>query len=58
MVDHVQRIDLFLDGVVATEHVINVGQVVGSRNQRVNATGRLEVLLEVSMLTELAHLRK
>lgn len=46
---------LLLDGVLAAEHVINLGEVVDTLLQSLDTAGRLEVLLQVGVLAELAH---
>lgn len=46
---------LLLDGVLAAEHVINLGEVVGTLLESLDVAGRLEVLLQVGVLTQLAH---
>jgi hypothetical protein len=47
---------LFLDLVLALEHAVNLLQVVGSGEDGGNITLGGEVLLEVSLLAEVAHL--
>lgn len=47
---------LLLDFVGAAEHAVDAGEVVGAGNDGVNASLGGEVLLEVSLLTEVAHL--
>lgn len=46
---------LLLDGVLAAEHVINLGEVVDTLLESLDVAGRLEVLLQVGVLTQLAH---
>lgn len=45
-----------LNVVLAAEHVVHLSQVVGTRVESLGAARRLEVLLEVSVLTEGTHL--
>lgn len=45
-----------LDVVLAAEHIVHLSQVVSTRVESLGVAGRLEVLLEVSMLTEGTHL--
>jgi hypothetical protein len=47
--------DLCLDLVLAAEHVVHLGQVVNTGADGLDVSSRLEVLLQVSVLTELAH---
>lgn len=47
---------LLLDLVGAAEHVVNVGEVVGARQNAVGLTLGSVVLLKVSLLAEVAHL--
>lgn len=44
--------NLCLDGILATEHIIDVGQIVSTGEEVVGVTSGLEVLLQVSMLTK------
>jgi hypothetical protein len=48
--------DLCLDIVLATEHVVDVGEVVGAGDKSLSLAGGLEVLLQVGVLTEQAKL--
>lgn len=52
---HVQKY-LCLDGVGSLEHVINLLQVVGTWNDGRGITSGLEVLLQVGLLAQIAHL--
>lgn len=47
--------DLSLDLVLAAEHIIHLSQVVDTGSNSLSVANRLEILLEVSMLTERAH---
>lgn len=47
---------LRLDGVGALEHIINLLQVVGARSDGGRVSSRLEVLLQVGLLAQVAHL--
>lgn len=47
---------LSLDLVLAAEHVVHLSQVVSTRLESLGATGGLEVLLQVGVLAQLAHL--
>ena len=49
---------LLLDLVGAAEHAVDAGKGVGAGNNGVNASLGSEVLLEVSLLTEVAHLEE
>lgn len=48
---------LSLDLVLATEHLVDIGQVVNTLVDGLCASGRLEALLQVCLFAELAHLR-
>lgn len=52
-----QTCRLLLDLVGTAEHAVDAGKVVGAGNNGVNASLGSEVLLEVSLLTEVAHLK-
>lgn len=47
-----------LDLVLAAEHVVHLSEVVGVGEKRLRATGGLEVLLQVSLLTQSTHLER
>lgn len=47
---------LCLDGVLSLEHVVDLGQVVGTGGNGGDLALGDEVLLEVSLLSEVAHL--
>jgi hypothetical protein len=47
---------LSLDRVLTLEHAVHVGEVVGARGEGLDLSLGLEVLLEVSLVAELAHL--
>lgn len=49
---------LFLDSVLALEHIINLGKVVGTRGDGRGVTLRSVALLEMGLLSEVAHLNK
>ena len=49
---------LFLDSVLALEHIINLGQVVSTRGDGGGIALGGIVLLEVSLLSEVAHLKE
>jgi hypothetical protein len=49
--------DLCLDFILSSEHVVNLGQVVSTGEERVGVASRLEVLLQVGVLTQNAHLK-
>ena len=49
---------LLLDLVGAAEHAVDAGKVVGAGNNGVNVSLGGKVLLEVSLLTEVAHLEE
>lgn len=49
---------LLLDLVGAAEHAVDAGKVIRAGNNGVNASLGSEVLLEVSLLTEVAHLEE
>lgn len=48
---------LLLDLVCATEHVVDFGKVVGTRKDTVSLALGSVILLEVSLLAEVAHLK-
>lgn len=48
---------LLLDLVRAAEHVVNVGEVVGTREEAIGLAGGGIALLEMGLLTKVAHLR-
>jgi hypothetical protein len=52
-----QTIRLLLDFVGTAEHAVDAGEVVCAGDDGVDASLGSEVLLEVSLLTEVAHLR-
>lgn len=45
-----------LNLVLATEHVVDLGQVVSARDESLNRSLRLETALEVGLLAQVAHL--
>jgi hypothetical protein len=51
------RVSLLFDLVCSSEHVVNVGEVVGAREQVLRAAFWREVLLEMGSLANIAHLR-
>ena len=51
-----QTCSLLLDGVRAAEHAVNAGKVVGTGGDEVSIALGCVVLLQVSLLTECAHL--
>lgn len=52
----VEKNRLGLNFVLSSEHVVNLGEVVCARGNGVGAARRLEVLGQVGVLTQLAHL--
>ena len=48
--------NLLLDLVLAAEHVVNVGEVVSAGEEAIGLAGGGIALLEVGLLTEVAHL--
>lgn len=52
----VAEFDLLLDLVGAAEHAVNTSEIVGAREEGVNGSLGCEVLLQVSLLTKVAHL--
>lgn len=50
--------DLCLNFILASEHVVNLGQVVCTGEECVRVAGRLEILLQVGVLTQDAHLEE
>jgi hypothetical protein len=49
---------LLLDLVRAAEHVVNVGEVVGTREEAIGLASGGVALLEMGLLTEVAHLKE
>lgn len=49
---------LLLDSVLALEHVVDLGKVVSTRGNGGGVTLGSVVLLEMSLLSEVAHLKK
>jgi uncharacterized membrane protein YkgB len=49
---------LLLDLVGAAEHVVNVGEVIGTWEEAIGLAGGGIALLKVGVLTEVAHLDK
>ena len=47
-----------LDLILAAEHVVHLSKVVGVGEERLRVTGGLEVLLQVSLLTQGTHLAR
>lgn len=47
---------LLLDLIFSSEHIVNVSEVVGAREEVIDLALRLVVLLQVGTLTEVAHL--
>ena len=47
---------LLLDGVCTAEHAVNAGKVVGTRGNEISISLGRVILLQVSLLTECAHL--
>ena len=47
---------LCLNSILTTEHIVNVREVVCARSDILKASCRLEVLLQMSLLAEQAHL--
>jgi hypothetical protein len=51
-----QTCDLLLDSVRAAEHAVNAGKVIDTGNDGVRVSLGCVVLLQVSLLTHIAHL--
>jgi len=49
---------LLFDLVRAAEHVVNVGEVIGTREETIGLAGGGIALLEMGLLTEVAHLKE
>ena len=49
-------LNLCLDLILPSEHLINLCQVVGAGEERVDLTDGLEILLEMSLFSQQAHL--